>query len=234
MQDLQKQKNTLAALGIMEPQEAEEIIDQIWSPLMDKVPSMQTSGFKKVQKSFSCRRAYISKFGYVLLSAEVLEELSSEFKKRNINSFIELGAGTGFLTKVLVDRGHPGIGYTLPIPSEPKENHWGLNHSEIYKFCLDNELIELGDIQNLENISIPDVIISAWVPYGGGQEVQHFFDANGYPEWYIVIGEGSGGCTANDEWHDWLDSNYQFDSAVSSYQSFNGIYDTIEFYKKKS
>ena len=225
----------LDSAGIMDREDAKKVILGSWDNLMNKIPSKFSKEFDRISTSFSCRQEYISMFGYVLLTKEVLQDIKHFTKAHGIKKFIELGSGTGFLTKTLVDIGLDGIGYSLEIPKvkKNKKNAWGLEPAPIYDFCLQEGLLKIGDMKEIINNNIPDMIISSWIPYGGGQEVQEFFNNNGYPEYYIVIGEGYGGCTANDEYHDWLENNYEVKDTVESYVSFDGLYDSIKIHKIK-
>ncbi len=209
-----------------------EIIAQVWDPLMDELPSNSDSLYHRVRDSFEFRKEYISKFGYMLLTKEVQSEMVQKFNELDVDSFIELGAGTGSLTKVLIDAGLSGVGYTLPIPEN--EHHWGFEaKGSLYNYCVQKKILELGDMRDLINITVPKMVISSWVPYEEGQEVLDFFNTNGYPEYYTVVGEGYGGCTASDDFHQWLEKNYTRIDSIASYESFIGIYDRIEIYKKK-
>lgn len=55
----------------------------------------------------SCRDMLCNLYGYATLSGESLAELKTALQTYNIQSVVELGAGTGYLAKVLVD--HHGI-----------------------------------------------------------------------------------------------------------------------------
>jgi len=215
-------------------EEANMLVDKLWDPLMNNLPSKNDTGFDSVRFSYYARKNYIGKFGFALLTKEVIDEIEEIFNKLNIKEFLEIEAGTGFLTKVLNDRGFAGKACSLPIPEDAggAKKHWGLTANKMYRYCIETDTLRLKDIREL-NTKIPKIVISSWIPYRGGEEVIEFFELNSFPEYYMVIGEGWGGCTASDEFHEWLDENFEEVKTVNSYKSFNAIWDKIEIYKRR-
>ncbi len=66
-----------------------------------------------------------------------------------------------------------------------------------------------------------------------GNEVIKFFGNNPPVEYFMLIGEGHGGCTANDEFHTWLKETYDCVWVSRNYKSFVAIYDSVEIYQIK-
>jgi hypothetical protein len=180
-------------------------------------------------ESFEMRREYIKDFGYIYLTEVFMKEMVKVCEKYNLTNFIELGAGTGSFTKVLNDYGIKGKGLTLSLNN--KDDNWGMSPSPIYDYCLDNALLILDDMRE-SNIKLPELVISSWIPYRGGDEVQAFFANNDLPEYYLVIGEGYGGCTASDNFFDFLDENFKEIYTFEKYKSFPAIYDQAILYKR--
>jgi hypothetical protein len=208
-----------------------EVIESIYDPLLNELPSMFGRTFSRILGSFTARKVYIKKYGFTALTKEFLAEIEEEFSKRGIQEFLELQAGTGFFTKVLNDYGFVGKGITLEIPAN--DHHWGLSRSPIYKHCVQNNLLVFRNIEDIQNETIPELVISSWIPYERGEEVINFFNNNSLPEYYLVIGEGFGGCTANDNFHEWLDDVFERVHVFETYKSFSGIHDSVILYKKK-
>ncbi len=201
-----------------------------YDKLMSKLPSSTNDDFIELLNSFMQRSGYIEKFGFVPLTDEFLGELISKFKKLRVKNFLELGAGTGFLTKVLNDYGLPGIGISLEIPEA--KHHWGLSPSPIYNYCIENNLLQLGDMTEIQ-VEVPDLVVSSWVPLGGGHEVMEFMQKNGYPEWYLLIGEGEGGCTGSETFNSFVEDNFDCVYRFSTYRSFAGIHDKALLYCRR-
>ena len=215
----------------IERDKALKLVDSLWDPLMDNLPSKTNEDFQKVKVGWYTRKIYIAKFGYVLLTREIVDEIEEIFDDLNIKEFVEIQAGTGFLTKVLNDRGFAGKAYSLPIPKAKR--HWGLTVSKMYSHCVETDILRLIDIRDLR-VKIPKMVISSWIPYKGGKEVIEFFESNSLPEYYMIIGEGYGGCTASAEFHGWLDKNYKEFELVRNYERFLAIHDNIIIYKRRA
>jgi len=225
--------------------EGSDLVGKLYDPLLDKLPENTTPAFQKMINNWHARFSYIGKFGFVPLTKNVITEIVDICTDLKINNFIEIEAGTGFLTKCLNDtKKIQGKGYSLAIPEEatpskstdgikkPK-NHWGLQANKIYRHNVENNLLELIDIRDLK-IKIPEMVISSWIPLNGGEEVIEFFENNSLPDYYMVIGEGCGGCTANDNFHNWLSDYYVEHKVVNSYTPFTGIYDSIIIFRRRT
>jgi hypothetical protein len=202
----------------------------------EKLPSEYSKEIQLLSNSFTARKEYISKVGFALLTQEFIFTLLNSFADKDIKTFVEIEAGTGALTTVLNNSNRvSGVGYTLEIPEE--KHHWGLTTSSW--FYANSSLSETLKFQNIKKLKLdykPDVIIASWIPYEAGEEVIEFFNnqlPQYYPEYFLLIGEGPGGCTANDEFFDWLEENWEVVPTEYSYTPFFGIYDSPVLYKSK-
>jgi len=211
-------------------------LDETLYPGMDleELPSKDNGGIQMLIESFSARREYIAQFGFTLFTEEFLLSLVNDFENRGIESFVEIEAGLGTFTHLLNQSQQlKGVGYTLPI----NDKHWGMdNSSPFYQQGVKTGELILQDIREVQLEYKPDVIISSWIPYEGGGEVIEFFDNQPkqlWPDYYLVIGEGPGGCTASDEFFDWLEANWDYVEADYGYSRFGGIYDQPMLYKSK-
>jgi hypothetical protein len=210
---------------------AEAKVAELYQPLLRNLPSRFEPEFRSFLESFVARKIYIQHFGFVALSRELMVDIRNKLEALGIKNFLELQAGTGFFTKVLNDYGFIGKGITLEIPEEG--HHWGLTRSPIYDYCVTHNLLEFEDLENIVGHSIPELVISSWIPYEHGDEIIKFFKWNNLPEYYLVIGEGEGGCTANDNYFKWLENNFEMIHLFEEYKSFFAIHDTMVLYKLK-
>lgn len=212
--------------------EAKQRCAALWSDDLILFPSKESQAFQEFKEDFHGRHEYISRIGFVLFNSEFVQELSEEFRKRGIETFIETGSGYGTFTTILNNNGFHGKGYTLRLPEDPNEHHWGLTLNPIYSESVKNGTTVLKDLREIHDDPETDMIVSGWVPLGGGQEVQNYFDNNYYPKWYLVVGE-YGGCTGSDEYHEWLQEHYMVDHRFNTYESFDMIHDSAILYKRK-
>jgi len=198
---------------------------------LKRLPSTLFMNFQKIKGSFDGRRDYISHVGFPLLSYEFQFELQAQFKDLGIKTFVEIEAGTGALTTMLNNSEVTGRGYTLDPDS--CEHNWGMKKSPVFEYAREQGWLEFADIRKLKLQEAPDIIVASWIPYEGGEEVLEFFDNNPESDYFMVIGEGYGGCTANDKFHDWLEDNFKHIWTSRHYQSFYAIHDSVEIYRRK-
>jgi hypothetical protein len=215
-------------------EEAKRRCDALWDIELTEFPSIKNPDFQNFKEDYRARIEYIKQFGFVLFNQEFVNELEIELDHRKIKSFIETGSGYGTFTRILNNIGLTGKGYTLRLPEDPNKSHWGLIINPIYARGIESGEVIIGDLNEIKGDSSTDLIVSSWVPLGGGQEVQTYFNNNYYPKWYLVIGEGCGGCTGSYSYHNWLDQNYEIDYIFKNYQPFSMIHDNPILYKRKS
>ncbi len=198
------------------------------------LPSKFSEDFGMLKESFRARKEYIAHVGFPLISKEFASELKEIFIDLEIDSFAEIEAGNGVISTLLNNLGFEGKGYTLD-PDTIKHN-WGIQKSPIFERAREQQLLEFINIRKLKLKTAPDIIVASWIPYEGGDEVLEFFNnhSDNQSEYFMVIGEGHGGCTANDEFHDWLDNKFEHIWMSKSYEPFMCIYDSVCIYKRKS
>jgi hypothetical protein len=212
-----------------------EIVDGVFSEITpEKLPSRFSKDFDRLMNSFVLRKVYTTTIGFALLSQEFANELHNILFQYGIRTFVELEAGNGSLTILLNNIIFDGKGYTLKPCGGGK--HWGFNPDN--KFCqqaLKNNMLEFKDIRNVKIDNNIDLIVASWIPYQEGEEVIEFFKNNSknIPEYFLLIGEDEGGCTAGDEFFEWLCDNFDRAYTFKQYMSFNAIYDECILYKRK-
>ncbi len=199
---------------------------------LKRLPSMDYRNFSMLVNSFSGRHEYISQMGFPLLTYEFQRELQEQLQYMEIDTFVEIEAGVGSLSVLLNNIDISGKGYTLD--PDACEGNWGMDKSPVFEYARANDILRFRDIRELTLDHKPDMIVASWIPLGGGNEVIDFFENQNHDsEHFMIIGEGYGGCTASDEFHQWLDDN--FDSVWTSqrYVSFAAIHDRVCIYRRK-
>ncbi len=215
-------------------EEFKELVDleEMYPADLKRLPSMAYRDFGILANSFVGRREYHSHVGFPLLTWEFQRELEEQLHDLEIDTFVEIEAGTGALTTVLNNSNVVGKGYTLD-PDTCRGN-WGMEKSPIFDHARDMGWLEFQDIRDLELSHTPDIIVASWIPYRGGEEVIEFFNNQEHnSEYFMLIGEGRGGCTANDTFHGWLEENFDHVWTSLRYASFDAIYDKAVIYRRK-
>jgi hypothetical protein len=139
---------------------------------------------------FMIRKEYISRFGFYLISQPFLNICADLFQDMNI---LEVGAGTGFLSHQLKN-----LNLNISaIDQKIQNNNYGFKNTYF-------DLIEDNAIDFLKNHSEFDLIIMSWPNYNSS--FAYNILKNMRPKQKLLyIGEGFGGCTANDQFFDLLE-----------------------------
>ena len=168
----------------------------------------------------SVRDPYIHNFGFLLLNEKLLDMLSQEFEGDKI---IEVGAGTGWLSYNLQQRGLN----VIPVDAELSDNHYGFK--KLYTDIVEDKAEDF--ILNNKY----DTILMSWPDYSS-DFAHKILDRMPKNKTLIYIGEGEGGCTANDDFFELLNSKCTLlEDKTSRLQKhvkqWSGIHDQIEVYK---
>jgi hypothetical protein len=134
---------------------------------------------------------------------------------------LEIMAGHGWLSKALND-------YGVNIKSTDDQSWVGCRHSKGKPFSI---VENLDGMSAVKKYSDAEVLIVSWPPYED-PEIEYICEEWGSDRPIIYIGEGWGGCTATDEFHE----NFKEDESVPDFdmKSWSGINDRVKvgYYKK--
>ncbi len=224
--------NLDARFKMYEEREALRLLDKLWSWDLKKLPDANDPDYIEVRDNMMMRTWYIRRFGFALVSKQFSDSITQVFNENKIGNFVELMAGTGFITKILLNQGFQGKAITLEIPDDKdhKGIHWGLKKTPVYKQLVDSGDMILGDITEMEPME-SDCVVVSWIPQGAGYVVKDWCEKTSC-EYLVVIGEGYGGCTADDDFHDYLENEFKVQKRIYI-DSFACIHDDCILYKRK-
>ena len=175
------------------------------------------------------RDLYVQHYGFVAINENFIDDLSSIIGNDRV---LEVGAGTGFLAKNLQDKG------INLIPVDNSINDMEINENS-YGFRKTFTNIVETDAKNYlkENLIKFDTILMVWPPLGESLSSDIFKEMNPGQK-LIYIGEGSGGCTGNDEFFQILkySATQEIDlskKANKNFVSFPLIKDKVYIYTKE-
>jgi hypothetical protein len=160
--------------------------------------------------NFNLRNEYI-KHSFTILTHEFLLSLSNYCKR--FNKISEVGCGSGWLTYWLRKYGT----FTYSAIDDHK---WQFKF--YHKF-----VTKTNAIQYIKNDSSIDLIIMSWPDYDS-PFAYNIWNNMHSGQYLLYIGEGPGGCTGNDLFHDAIQQHYmEKDSYILSthFKSFNYIHD---------
>lgn len=164
--------------------------------------------FKLLYDMHLKRDSYIGRFGFVVVSERLISSLSESLRGRSV---IEVGAGTGFLSKKLQDSGID-VHATDAKPFNESQYGFGKTHTEI-------EIIDGASA--IARRHYDDVILS-WPSYSTEFATETLLAMKPGQRLHYC-GEGYGGCTASDSFFDLLDEKAVINEALTSLIRPNGL-----------
>lgn len=167
------------------------------------------------------RERHISEVGFPILTIEVLEILVETLKGYRV---VDVGCGTGYLSKQLQDRG------VNVVPVDACNTSYSL-HKQGSRFTD----ITVTDALTMD-LTVFDAVILSWPCYN--EPFAFNVVEKMYPGQILVYqGEGWGGCTGDDNFHRVLDSKFEeieeLDERLwKAHAQFDGIHDSWHVYVK--
>lgn len=163
-------------------------------------------------------------YGYANLNHEMMDRLADSLQGSRC---VEFGCGNGILSRMLQDR---GVDVTPVDIGGIKDNHYGTLKNNIP--ATEITYMDARDYlrQNDEKI---DYVILSWPPYDNpmASDICELLLEKSPDTQIVYIGEGSGGCTADDRFFELTEfamDQKGIDEADEQHISFGGIHDYIE------
>jgi hypothetical protein len=161
------------------------------------------------------RTEYIRRFGFAILSSKTLAAL------RPYAPFVEVGCGTGYWAYEMRRSGIDVIA-TEPYPERNGRylnTDWKL-YTQIEKMTGPRAARKYKD----------RTLLTVWPDYKNRWPAITLSVYQG-PR-VVYVGEGNGGCTGTDEFHELLERKFDLEKTISIPQ-FYGIYDRMMIYRRK-
>jgi hypothetical protein len=174
------------------------------------------------KSDYKIRRSHTSTKSWTVLTKETAKVLASFIGKRKT---LDAGAGTGYISAHLEKLGASNI-VTSDIGGATFDEY-GMR--DVYKRDHVGDSTELlpGDFE---------IVLLSWPPYD--QDFGFRVAEKMKPGTILIYnGEGYGGCTGDDQFHDYLESNFTSDEDMTDslnkhHVRFLGIYDSWSVYRK--
>jgi hypothetical protein len=170
------------------------------------------------------RDRYVAEHGFVLLTAECVDALAILLAGKSV---LEVGAGTGFLSHCLVEKGVSVLAQDMASPGE----------SSPYRFQKKWKLDHVGPFEEVLTDKF-DVVLLSW-PCMGSDFAFNVAKSMVKGQVLVYQGEGPGGCTASDEFFDYVDgADWAFQEGATEllnqhHRRFPAIHDRWLVFKKK-
>lgn len=174
--------------------------------------------------SWDLREKYTQKYGFVYLTKELIDSLADIMKGLKV---LEVASGTGTLGGLLRKAG-VSIKLTDAIDVRDKPNNW----YNFRKFCEIDEVVKVQDV-DLKGF---DVVILTWGCYKE-PAFEFLLERMETGQMLVHSGEGRGGCTETDRFHDLLDDTFTKQKELSDrlndvHVRFSGIHDRWDVWVK--
>lgn len=167
------------------------------------------------------RHDFIAKYGFAIINDEVVELL------KGYQPILEVGAGSGYWSYELQQAGidvittDPMTGiYTHGVGMHRTSRHWENKYTKI------EQLVAKKAIRKYPNRNL----LTVWPDYDASWT--HKMLRNFTGKYLIYVGEGSGGCTGSETFHEILDTEYT-EVADLTIPQFDGLHDRLYIYQKK-
>lgn len=170
------------------------------------------------------RDSYIRQYGFYIVSEGFIENTVNYFGKSKI---LEVGAGSGFLSACLQNA---GVDIT-PTEAHLTDNHFGFK--KIY-----TEIIEEDSVKYLKNNKDKfDTILMSWPNYSS-KFAYNIVKNMTSGQTLIYIGEGYGGCTADDKFFEYMEKHaevleHETNKFNESSFSWAAIHDHVKIFRIK-
>lgn len=187
---------------------------------------MENEYLKKFQ------RTALNPYNYISLNQDTREKLvvkyawavpnASALKKLiEFSPIVEIGAGTGYWAALANSMGANVVPFDC-APPDREHNHWRHNktYTKIYK----------GGPDTLRLFSKKFNLFLCWPPYDDGMAGECLKNFKG--SFLIYIGEGQGGCTGDDFFHNLLSKNWEEKEEIKTPQ-YSGMHDCMRIFARK-
>lgn len=172
------------------------------------------------------REIYTKNISWTILTVELLNVLTKTIKELKCSHILDTGCGHGVLAELLRKKEVVVTAVNINEDEYHKaHNPWG-------------EILREDAITHIKkNINKYDTVILSWPPYN--TNFGYNIIKNMIPGQYLFYcGENKGGCTGDNDFHNFLYNNFKYfekqsDDINNSFIQFDGIHDQWKVYKLK-
>jgi hypothetical protein len=162
---------------------------------------------------YSSRQELVRKYSWAIPNDEAINYLVS------LSPIIEIGAGAGYWASLIRMMG----GEIIALDKDPYKNHWAEgNWTQVDKFTSYYQLRKKAYSNH--------TLFLCWPPYDDSMAFDCLKKYQGSR--LVYIGEGWGGCTADDAFFDLLNNEWEKDISIDIPQ-WDGMRDYLISYRRK-
>lgn len=164
---------------------------------------------------FMKRHEVVAQYAWAIPSEEAIDKIV----EHSPHGLVEIGAGTGYWARMIRARGIDVRAYDqAPYPAE------NMHATQLYS------PVETGGPEKAA-LWPKHTLFLCWPPYSDPMAVDALRAYSG--DTLLYIGEGSGGCTGDDAFHDELESRWrELEDEMVWLPQWPGIHDVLNVYKR--
>lgn len=182
---------------------------------------MRENGLQTLGRLHLMRANLADKYAWGIPTDEAIREIAK------FSPIVEIGAGTGYWAGLLAKAGADVLAYDLYPPTGPRrKNEFHANRPFLY-----HQVTKGGPWKVIKQSH--RALFLCWPPYGGKPGKMAASCLAKYSGKIVIyVGEGYGGCTANDDFHDLLRTDFRTVAVISIPQWF-GIHDKVMIFERR-
>ena len=165
---------------------------------------------------FKVRDQYLKKYGFAIPNEHALKTIAAA------SPILEIGAGSGYWAHELRNAGAD------VVATDPATGKYTIHKNGFWEFRW--EAVERLPANEAINIYSNRVLLTVWPDYDCEWPLKALEVYSGKNVFYI--GEGDGGCTGNDAFHNYLSEHFGLVDEIGIPQ-FPGIHDRLFWYQRK-
>lgn len=170
---------------------------------------LQAKDSFKMEQWFGKRGDLVETYSWAIPNDDAIEYIA------DLSPIVEIGAGNGYWSWLLRDEGAK----VHAVDISPAEETW--------------TEVEQGDTSTLDRLRGDYTLLLCWPPYGepmARDALEAHAESGGTD--VVYVGEGAGGCTGDDVFHEELERRYALMERIDI-PSYVGIHDSVMHYKRK-
>jgi hypothetical protein len=180
------------------------------------VHTMSCYDFSNFNALHELRQEYIARFGFAIITDDLIKAITS------YEPLLEIGCGSGYWTYELRKAGAD------VLPTDPAIGKYRMIHGA---GRWENLWVEIENIDGAAAVQKYPTrnLLMVWPDYNDQWAFETIQVFKG--DVVLYCGEGDGGCTATEEFHDYLRAHF---NKMADYRipQFDGIHDSLEVWKR--
>lgn len=192
--------------------------------------------FRISYEMFQMRSDHIKKFGFCYNLPKLVFNIEQFCRDNKTTNIYEVMAGSA-MVQLFFYLLNPSMYTTIDYRSSDNYSSYNTKESPFAKAhpnC--KTVVKESAVETIKKIDKPNsTVCVVWPPYDTSDAADMVKEIlkNDNVQYLIYVGEGRGGCTADDDFFEILDEKFEKSGKYDMLSRFDGIYDNFYGYRKK-